>query len=183
MTPSRPIQTQATHQPPAGLLHLLPVPGRPWSHIALDFVTGLPPSKASETADLLCLHVFRLHGIPLDIVSDHGPQFISHVWKSFCAGLGASEEELAVPSVQAHLDHCRRTWELTRTALLRSADRNRRFADRHRTPAPIYQPGHLPNSSEHIIIIGIIIITIIIPALSFRPSASPVVDPTSRHWK
>ncbi|KAJ8361789.1 hypothetical protein AAFF_G00420510, partial [Aldrovandia affinis] len=51
------------------------------------------------------------------------------------------EEELAVPSVQAHLDRCRKTWELTRTALLSSADRNRRFADRHRTPAPIYQPG------------------------------------------
>ncbi|KAJ8378775.1 hypothetical protein AAFF_G00236470 [Aldrovandia affinis] len=55
--------------------------------------------------------------------------------------IGNQEEELVVPSVQAHLDRCRRTWELTRTALLRSADRNRHFADRHRTPAPIYQPG------------------------------------------
>ncbi|KAI3359008.1 hypothetical protein L3Q82_015392 [Scortum barcoo] len=81
----------------------LPVPGRPWSHIALDFVTGLSPfngnsviltivdhfSKAThfvalaklptarETADLVTVHVIRLHGIPTDFVSDRGPQFIS----------------------------------------------------------------------------------------------------------
>ncbi|XP_045922098.1 uncharacterized protein LOC123981380 isoform X2 [Micropterus dolomieu] len=83
---------------------------RPWSHIALDFVTGLPPSQgnntiltivdrlsksvhfvalpklptARETADLLVQHVFHLHGNPLDIVSDRGPQFISKVWSEFC---------------------------------------------------------------------------------------------------
>lgn len=45
----------------------------------------LPSSR--ETADLLVNHVFRLHGIPADIVSDRGPQFISEVWKAFCAAL------------------------------------------------------------------------------------------------
>ncbi|XP_037626231.1 uncharacterized protein LOC119488550 [Sebastes umbrosus] len=80
-------RSKASHQPPAGLLRPLPVPSRPWSHIAVDFVTGLPPSEgntiiltvvdnfskavhfvplpklpsATETADLLVLHVFRLH--------------------------------------------------------------------------------------------------------------------------
>ncbi|XP_078800175.1 uncharacterized protein LOC144990526 [Oryzias latipes] len=34
-------QNKTTNHPPAGLLHPLPVPSRPWSHIALDFVTGL----------------------------------------------------------------------------------------------------------------------------------------------
>lgn len=29
-----------------------------------------------------------LHGIPADIVSDCGPQFISQVWKAFCDSLG-----------------------------------------------------------------------------------------------
>ncbi|KAI3354717.1 hypothetical protein L3Q82_004508 [Scortum barcoo] len=74
------------------------VPG-PWSHITVDFVTGLPPSSnhtviltiidrffkaayfvalpklflARETADLITNHVVRLHGIPQDIVSDRGP--------------------------------------------------------------------------------------------------------------
>lgn len=38
---------------------------------------------------MLVEHVFRLHGIPVDIVSDRGPQFISQVWKSFCNALGA----------------------------------------------------------------------------------------------
>uniref|UniRef100_A0A8C5G6N4 Integrase catalytic domain-containing protein n=1 Tax=Gouania willdenowi TaxID=441366 RepID=A0A8C5G6N4_GOUWI len=104
------------NQPSSGYLQPLPIPHRPWSHIAVDFVTGLPPShgntailtiidrfsktahfialpklpSARETADLLILHVFRLHGIPADIVSDRGPQFTSEVWKTFCSALGAS---------------------------------------------------------------------------------------------
>ena len=101
--------------PRSGLLRPLPIPSRPWSHIALDFVTGLPPSEGNttiltvidrfskaahfitlpklpssrETADLLVKHVFRLHGIPTDIVSDRGPQFTSQVWRAFCGALGA----------------------------------------------------------------------------------------------
>lgn len=38
---------KASHRPPAGLLRPLPTPGRLWSHIALDFVTGLPPSEGN----------------------------------------------------------------------------------------------------------------------------------------
>ena len=104
------------HRAPAGLLHPLDIPNRPWSHISLDFVTGLPPSdgcdtvltivdrfskavhyvplpklpSAAEMADLLTLHVVRLHGIPKDIVSDRGPQFTSKVWQTFCRGIGAT---------------------------------------------------------------------------------------------
>ncbi|KAJ8388138.1 hypothetical protein AAFF_G00146290 [Aldrovandia affinis] len=109
-------RSKASHQPASGLLRPLPVPGRPWSHIGLDFVCGLPPSEgndtiltivdrfskavhfvplpklpsASETAELLVQHMVRLHGIPVDVVSDRGPQFSSHVWRSFCQALGAS---------------------------------------------------------------------------------------------
>lgn len=90
---------KTSHRPPVGLLRPLPTPGRPWSHIGMDFVTGLPVSDgmttiltivgrfskaahfiglpklptARETVVLLTNHVFRLHGIPLDIVSDRGP--------------------------------------------------------------------------------------------------------------
>ncbi|XP_016391990.1 5-hydroxytryptamine receptor 3A-like [Sinocyclocheilus rhinocerous] len=46
--------------------------------------------EAHETADLLVQHDFQLHGIPLDIVSDRGPQFTSPVWKAFCHVLGAT---------------------------------------------------------------------------------------------
>lgn len=88
--------SKASHQLPTGLLCPLQVPCQPWSHIAVVFVTGLPLSKgkntiltiverfskalhfvlliklpsALETANLLVTHVFRLHGIPSDIVSD-----------------------------------------------------------------------------------------------------------------
>lgn len=109
-------QDKASHRAPSGLLQPLLVPHRPWSHIAVDFVTGLPRSKdndtivtivdrfsksvhfvalsglpsARETANQLVQLVFRIHGVPMDIVSDRGPQFVSQVWRCFCAALGAS---------------------------------------------------------------------------------------------
>lgn len=36
-----------------------------------------------EAASFLVVHVFRIHGIPTDIVLDRGPQFTSQVWRSF----------------------------------------------------------------------------------------------------
>ncbi len=33
---------KTSNRPPEGLLQPLSVPSRPWSHIALDFVTALP---------------------------------------------------------------------------------------------------------------------------------------------
>lgn len=33
-------------------------------------------------------HVFLIHSIPTDIVSDRGPQLVSQVWKAFCSALG-----------------------------------------------------------------------------------------------
>ncbi len=94
---------------PSGKLLPLPVPTRPWSHLGVDFITDLPPSNgntcilvivdrfskscrllslkglptAIETAENLFNQVFRYFGIPEDIVSDRGPQFISRVWKAF----------------------------------------------------------------------------------------------------
>lgn len=79
-------QNKSSTQPSAGLLHLLPVPRRPWSHLGLDFVSGLPASagntviltvvdrfskftrflplpklpSAKETAELLVKEVFCL---------------------------------------------------------------------------------------------------------------------------
>ncbi len=94
---------------PEGKLVPLPIPRRPWSHIGIDFATDLPPSNgfttifvivdrfskackliplrglptALEAAEALFQHVFRNFGLPEDIVSDRGPQFISRVWRGF----------------------------------------------------------------------------------------------------
>ncbi len=101
---------------PVGKLVPLPIPQRPWSHMGIDFVTDLPESEgktcvlvavdrfskackliplkglpsALETAEHLFQQVFRNFGVPEDIVSDRGPQFISHVWKAFFHLLGVT---------------------------------------------------------------------------------------------
>lgn len=80
----------------------------------MDFVTGLPQSEgktviltvvdrfskmvhlialnklptAKELSQVFTKEVFRLHGIPKNIVSDRGPQFISRFWREFCSLLG-----------------------------------------------------------------------------------------------
>lgn len=100
---------KSPRQLPAGLLQPLPIPQRPWSHIAIDFLTDLPVSDGHttiltvidrfskacrliplaklptvlQTAELLCNLVFRFYGLPEDIVSDRGPQFTSRVWAAF----------------------------------------------------------------------------------------------------
>ncbi|KAJ8343397.1 hypothetical protein SKAU_G00307260 [Synaphobranchus kaupii] len=50
-------RNKGSQLPPAGLLRPLPVPSRPWSHIALDFVTGLPASQGN-TAILVIVDRF-----------------------------------------------------------------------------------------------------------------------------
>uniref|UniRef100_A0A3P9MMP6 Gypsy retrotransposon integrase-like protein 1 n=1 Tax=Oryzias latipes TaxID=8090 RepID=A0A3P9MMP6_ORYLA len=235
-------RSKSSNLPPAGLFHPLPIATRPWSHIALDFVTGLPPSQgntviltvvdrfskaaqfiplpklptAAEMADILVHQVFRNHGIPKDIVSDRGPQFVSQVWRTFCSALGATvslssgyhpqsngqakranqeleaalrclaaqnpstwskflvwieyahnnhpssatglspfeislgyspplfpsqELDLAVPSVQHHLQRIQRIWRQAKAALLRTRESNCRLANLRRRAAPNYQPG------------------------------------------
>jgi hypothetical protein len=93
---------------PYGLLQPLPVPRRPWSSVSMDFITDLPPSNSfdsifvvvdrltkmahfvpckktsssEDTARLFLDNVYRYHGLPDDIVSDRGTQFVSKFWRS-----------------------------------------------------------------------------------------------------
>lgn len=85
--------SKSTHSLPAGLLR----PScRPWPHIAINFVTRLSPSRQYRNPHHCrpvlpsCSLCNRLNGIPQDIVFDHGPQFTSKEWQSFCQALGMS---------------------------------------------------------------------------------------------
>jgi transposase InsO family protein len=100
-----------------GLLQPLPIPDRPWTHIAMDLVTHLPRSKsgcdavvvfvdrfskaaifvpchssasASDVARLFFQHVFKRHGLPKSIVSDRDTRFTSLFWTSLFSCLGTS---------------------------------------------------------------------------------------------
>ncbi len=46
--------------------------------------------SACETAQVMVDHVFKIYGLPSDIVSDRGPQFASQFWREFCHQIGAS---------------------------------------------------------------------------------------------
>jgi len=86
-----------------GQLRPLPIPPSPWQSVSMDFIVELPPSQgydaiyvcvdrftkmahfiptnsdvtAEQTADLYLRGVFKNHGLPIDIVSDRGTQFVS----------------------------------------------------------------------------------------------------------
>jgi RNase H-like domain found in reverse transcriptase/Integrase zinc binding domain/Chromo (CHRromatin Organisation MOdifier) domain len=100
---------------PHGLLQPLQVPERPWSSISVDFVTGLPEvganqwdtiavfvdrltkmvhyvpcrekMSAADFAQVFLANVFRLHGLPLHIVSDRDPRFTSVFWQEVTTAL------------------------------------------------------------------------------------------------
>ncbi|KAI7799341.1 Pol polyprotein, partial [Triplophysa rosa] len=127
------------------------------------FVTGLPPSggntviltvvdrfskavhfiplpklpSARETSQLVVDHVFRLHGLATNVVSDRGPQFTSRFWKEFCRQIGAS----TIPSALAFVQRCRRTWTRAREVLARTSQKTKAAADRHRSSPPAYVCG------------------------------------------
>ncbi|KAL0149639.1 hypothetical protein M9458_055166 [Cirrhinus mrigala] len=109
-------RSKTTNSPSTGELQPLPIPKRPWSHISVDFVTGLPDSQgkntiltivdrfskavhlvaltglpsAKTTAELILEHVVCLHGFSKDIVSDRGPQFTAKFWQAFCRLVGTT---------------------------------------------------------------------------------------------
>jgi hypothetical protein len=100
---------------PAGKLHPLPIPIRPWDSIGMDFVGPFPESKGYNylwviicrmtsmvhlipvttriTAKKLSweylMGIVRLHGLPSSIVSDRDSKFTSKWWRELHRLLGA----------------------------------------------------------------------------------------------
>ncbi|KAL5592954.1 uncharacterized protein BROUX77_001646 [Berkeleyomyces rouxiae] len=102
---------------PYGLLKPLTIPQARWTSVSLDFITGLPVSNsfdmilvvidrlskmahfipcdssldAAGFAKLYLSAVYRLHGLPLDIVSDRGSLFTSAFSKALAKLLGIKQ--------------------------------------------------------------------------------------------
>jgi len=92
-----------------GLLQPLDVPERPWKSIEIYFLCGLPPSKANtvimvvvdrfskmihlipfkdipnsvQTAKAFINNIYKLHGLPYDIITDRDSQFTSELCQEF----------------------------------------------------------------------------------------------------
>ncbi|GKV02869.1 hypothetical protein SLEP1_g15252 [Rubroshorea leprosula] len=93
--------------PTPGLLQPLPIPEAIWTQVNMDFITGLPksygkdvifivvdrltkyahfialqhPYSALTVAQAYMDNVFKLHGLPQEIVSDRDPIFLSNFWQ------------------------------------------------------------------------------------------------------
>ena len=100
---------------PAGKLHSLPIPNKPWDSIGMDFVGPFPESKgcdylwvvicrmtnmvhlipvttrvtASELSWIYLREIVRLHGLPSSIVSDRDSKFTARWWRELHRILGA----------------------------------------------------------------------------------------------
>jgi hypothetical protein len=93
---------------PYGLLHSLEIPNISWTHISMDFISPLPLSDgydeilnitdcfsnmvrflpvnmtidAPGLAKLITNEIFKLHGVPVSVVSDRDPRINSKFYKT-----------------------------------------------------------------------------------------------------
>ena len=106
---------KAEHQRPRGLLQPLEILEWKWEHIAMDFVVGLPQTKANHDAiwiiidrltksahflpinekfslerlvQLYLKEIVVRHRVLVSIVSDRDPRFTSRFWRRFQEHLG-----------------------------------------------------------------------------------------------
>jgi hypothetical protein len=105
---------KADHMRPAGLLQPLSIPSWKWEDISIDFIMGLPLTackfnsiwviidqltksthfiqvhtfyRAEKYAELYIARILCLHGVVKTIISDRGPQFVTHFLEQLHASL------------------------------------------------------------------------------------------------
>jgi hypothetical protein len=100
--------------PYPGLLQPLPIPDMAFQHLTMDFIEGLPKSEGKDTilvvvdkltkyshfislqhpfttktiVQLFMDNVFKLHGLPLVIITDRDRIFRSQLWQELFKSLG-----------------------------------------------------------------------------------------------
>ena len=110
-------RNKTVRQKPAGLLHPLPVPPRPWHSLSMDMIVDLPMTgqwdsilvvvdrltkfahfipcaktlDSAGLADLFIQNVIKLHGLPNNIVSDRGSIFVSQFWSAIMMKLNIKQ--------------------------------------------------------------------------------------------
>ena len=103
---------------PTGLLHPLQIPDARWQAVSMDFIVQLPRTRngkdaivvfvdrlskmvhfaastttatAEDTARIFRHDVFRLHGVPMQLVTDRDSKFTAAFWKEVCRLLGIEQ--------------------------------------------------------------------------------------------
>ena len=110
-------QIKTKHQKPFGTLHPLPILEWKWKHITMDFVIGLPCTRAGydaiwvivdrltksahfltiqnnfsldKLAKLYISEIVKHYGVSVSIISDRDPWFTFQFWPKFQKALGTT---------------------------------------------------------------------------------------------
>jgi hypothetical protein len=108
-------RVKAQRRKPQSELHPVAIPSRRWESISLDLITDLPRSKQGFDSIVVFVdrlskmdhmapctkqvsaiglvrlfenHVWKLHGLPDNFVSDRDVRFQAEFWKCFCEHFG-----------------------------------------------------------------------------------------------
>ncbi|MCO5556365.1 hypothetical protein L7F22_009913 [Adiantum nelumboides] len=153
-----------------GLLHPLEIPQGKWESISMDFIVGLPTTarghdsvwvvidrltkmcrfiptkttiKTPKLARLFVEQLYRLYGLPSNIVSDRDRKFNSHFWRAVFKRLGTQ-----LGSLQDQMDMLK----LARQNVCQAQDRYNKYTDEMRRQV-VFKEGdyvflRVPEHSE-----------------------------------
>jgi hypothetical protein len=133
-------RNKARRHKPYGLLQPLPVPEKPWHTVTFDFIVKLPKTSrgndslcvsvdklpklvhfvackeevsAKEFAELYVDHVFCLHGLSREFITDRDPRFTSAFWQEVTVLLGTRTvlSSSFHPQTDGQTERVNQTWE------------------------------------------------------------------------